>query len=115
MKRQPPVSATGKCSHCPARMVGAGASVRAAGFSAIPSRLAAQATDGVWNAVVTTLGRGTLLIRRREDGPACACPLRAYEIRTIAAKLPPVREQGAEGAGQGIFRPVRAGSCKADG
>lgn len=69
----------------------------------VSSRLAAQETNGVWNAVVTTFGKGTFLIRRATILPANACPLRAYEVRHIAAGPPLVRKRAVNPAG----RPAR--------
>ena len=111
MKRNLPAAAAEDCSGCPAFMADPGATVRVSGFSVIPSRLAAQVADGVWNAVVTTLGKGTFLIRGPQDRPVQACPLRAYEIRHVAAdplpsrkrvKKPAGRQKG-NGTGEGLF------------
>lgn len=98
MKPQPPAVEIGNCVHCPAFMADMGATMCVSGVSVMPSRLAAQVTDGVWNAVVTTLGKGTFLIRRREM-LAATCPLRAYEIRHIAADPPPDRNRREDSAG----------------
>ena len=81
MKSPPPVAETENCARCPAFMAAAGTTLSMNGFSVIPSRVATQVADGVWNAVVTAFGRGTILIRRRAGLPASACPLRAHEIR----------------------------------
>lgn len=91
MKRQPLATESGHCGHGRAFRSATEAAGSRIDISAIPCRVAAQVTDGVWNAVVTTLGRGTFLIRRRERSQAAACPLQAYEIRHIAADLPQVR------------------------
>ena len=107
MKRQPPAAEAENCVHCPAFMADKGSAMCASGVSVIPSRLAAQVTDGVWNAVVTTLGKGTFLIRRREM-QATACPLRAYEIRHIAADPSPDRNRREDSAGH----RDRKGACR---
>ena len=91
MKRPPPAIEAENCVHCPAFVPDKGVALCASGVSVIPSRLAAQVTDGVWNAVVTTLGKGTFLIRCPKDRPVLACPLRAYEVRHIAPKPLPLR------------------------
>jgi len=88
MKRQFPVIKAEECIHCPAFMVDAGSVVWASGFSIISSHLAAQVTEGGWNAVVTTLAKGTFLVRRLKELPADACPLRAYDVRHVAAYSP---------------------------
>lgn len=100
MKRKLPAAEAEDCSRCPALMVDTGATVRVSGVSIIPSRLAAQVTDGVWNAVVTTLGKGTFLIRGPQDRPVHACPLRAYEIRYVAADPVPSRKRAKNPAGR---------------
>ena len=117
MKRQPPAAEVENCDRCPAVMADKGATVCASGFSVIPSRLAAQVTDGVWNAVVTTLGKGTFLIRSPQDRPAHACPLRAYEIRHVAADLLPSRKRvknpegrrKGKGTSENLFVRIPAG------
>ena len=107
MKSPPPVAETENCARCPAFMAAAGTTLSMNGFSVIPSRVAAQVADGVWNAVVTTLGKGTFLIRRREM-QATACPLRAYEIRHIAADPSPDRNRREDSAGH----RDRKGACR---
>ena len=98
MKSPPPVAETENCARCPAFMADAGTTLSMNGFSVIPSRVATQVADGVWNAVVTAFGRGTILIRRRAGLPASACPLRAYEIRHVAAEPPPSRNRPGDSA-----------------
>ena len=113
MKRKLPAVAVEDCGHCPAFMPDPAATMRVNGFSVIPSRLAAQVADGVWNAVVTSFGRGTILVRRRAGLPASACPLRAYEVRHVPAELPPVRKRsggGAEQMDRVVPKPARAGT-----
>lgn len=61
MKRKPPAPALENCSRCPAFVDDAGATVSVGGFAVIPGRLAAQVTDGVWNAVVTMNSKVALL------------------------------------------------------
>ncbi len=120
MKRQPKTGKDEHCEHCPAFMSGMGAMVRVNGFSVVPGRLAAQVTDGEWNAVVTTLGRGTFLIRRREGVPGSACPLRAFEIRHIAKESPTAQKRlrgfgGAPGPERNMPGRAGAGSYGTDG
>lgn len=73
------------CRQCPERLVSDSAGVSVSALSVVPSRLAAQGTDGVWNAVVTTHGKGTFLIRCAPNLPADTCPLRAYDVRWFPA------------------------------
>lgn len=108
MKRPLPAAEAGICVHCPAFMPDKGAALCASSFSVIPSRLAAQVTDGIWNAVVTTLGKGTFLIRRREGSLAAACPLRGFEIRYIPADPFPDRNRREDSAGH----RDRKGACR---
>lgn len=58
-----------------------GVRVRIVGM--LPTRRVAQAIGHAWNAVVTSNGRGTLLIRRRNAHPSNPCPLLRYEVRRI--------------------------------
>ena len=74
----------------PALMGEAGSTAYVHHFSVIPSCLTTQVTEGVWNAVVTTPGKGTFLIRRQKDQSTQPCPLRAYEIRYIEAVSKPM-------------------------
>lgn len=99
MMRALPAPATEACRYCPAFREGLGATLQASEGTILPSRLATQVEEGLWNAVVTTRGRGMFLIRRREGVPADACPLTVYEIRHIATKTPPEREQVVNPAG----------------
>lgn len=96
MKRKLPAAAVEDCSHCPAFVPNTGATVRASGFFAVPSRLAAQVTDGIRNAVVTTFGKGTFIIRGPQDGSVHVCPLRAYDVRHVPADPPPDRNLPAD-------------------
>ena len=105
MTRRFPTTEAENCDRCPAFMADQGSTTCASGVSAISSRLAAQVTDGVWNAVVTTLGKGTFLIRRRETR-AAACPLRAFEIRFIAADPHRDRKEACRNL-RGRVRPGR--------
>ena len=108
MKRQLPAAEAEHCDRCPAFVADTDATVRASGFTLIPSRLVAQVTDGVWNAVVATLGKGTFLIRGPQDRPVHACPLRAYEIRHVAADPLPGRKRPGKSADQ----RDRKGTCR---
>ena len=99
MKRQRSTVKAEDCAHCPACKVDGASAVCASNFSVIPSRLVAQVTEGVWNAVVTTLGKGTFLIRRSKNLPANACPLRAYEVRHVEAEARPRRKRVKNPAG----------------
>ena len=120
MKRNGPAVETADCDRCPAFKVADGAIVDVGNLVAIPGRLAAQETDGVWHAVVSTQGKGTFLVRRREGWAAAACPLRAYEIRFIAPDQPLDRKPAGgfgepPGPGSDMPRPARAGLYTADG
>ena len=84
---------------CSGFMPNLGCSVCLQKLVAIPSHLATQVTAGVWNAVVTTLDRGTFLIRRPMNLSANACSLRAYEIHHIEAVSPPVSQRAGWGSG----------------
>ena len=108
MKRPLPAAEAENCVHCPAFMADKGATMGVSGVSVIPSRLAAQVTDGVWNAVVTTLGKGTFLIRRRKNQPANRCPLRSYEVRHIEVVSSPSRKRAKDSA----VRRERTGTCR---
>ena len=91
MKRKLPAAEAETCDGCPAFKVEDASNVCVISISAIPSRLAAQVTEGVWNAVVTTLGKGTFLIRGPQERPVQTCALRAYEVRHIAPEPLPLR------------------------
>jgi hypothetical protein len=52
-----------------------------------------QTTDDGLDAVVTSAGKGTFLIRRRKGGP---CPLLCYEVRRI--------HTGGQSGGDGVAR-----------
>lgn len=110
MQQQRQSDKTAGCEPCPAFRVEDASNACAIRFSIVPSHLAAQVTDGVWNAVVTTLGKGTLLIRRPKNLPANTCALLAYEIRYIAPLLPPVQKGlgGRQTVGRG---KKRVGTC----
>jgi len=104
MQRQRHSVETAGCEPCPAFMGDDGSTACVGHFSIIPSRMAAQVTDGVWNAVVTTLGKGTFLIRHATNLPANACPLRAYEIRYIEVVSSPVRKRVCRDQRAQVFR-----------
>ena len=108
MKQNEPVVKVVGCAHCPAFMAGAGPAVCARAISVIPSRMVAQVTDGVWNAVVTTLDKGTFLIRRLKGLPAHDCSLQTCEIRHIEADPPPGRKR----AGDSAHRRKKPESCR---
>ena len=108
MTRRFPTTEAENCDRCPAFMADQGSTTCASGVSVIPSRLAAQVTDGVWNAVVTTLGKGTFLIRRRKNQPANRCPLRSYEVRHIEVVSSPSRKRAKDSA----VRRERTGTCR---
>ena len=51
----------------------------------IATRKVVQMTDDGWDAVVTSGGKGTFLIRRGKGHLSTQCPLLCYEIRRIDA------------------------------
>lgn len=84
MKQRGPSFGSTGCDSCPELLIFDGASASVSALSVISGRLAAQVTDGAWNAVVTTTGKGTFLIRRLTES-AGVCSLRAYDVRFIPA------------------------------
>lgn len=50
-------------------------------LTVIETRKVVQTTDEGWDAVVTSGGKGTFLIRRRKGRLSAQCPLLCYEIR----------------------------------
>ena len=60
-----------------------GPEVRVHSISVIETRSFSQLTNGTWNAVVTSGGKGTFLIRRQKDPLSGECPLLCYDVRNI--------------------------------
>jgi hypothetical protein len=108
MKRAEPIAPEADCKGCPSVVAGAGPVLGTVALVAIQSQLTVQATDGAWNAVVTTARKGTFLIRRLAGSSIEACPLRTYEIRHIAAVPPP---GGERTGGDGRLGERRTESC----
>jgi hypothetical protein len=93
MKRVEPIAPGAACKNCPAVVKGEDLVLGMVKMAAIQSQLMVQASEGAWNAVVTTAHKGTFLIRRLAGSLNTACPLRTYEIRHIEAVSPYWHEQ----------------------
>ena len=73
-----------------ARKRAEGSDPRVQSVTVIAARKVAQLTGSTWNAVVTSGGNGTFLVRRRKDRLSSQCPLLCYEVRSIE----PIRHYG---------------------
>ncbi len=89
MKRYQPAAPVTDCEGCPADVKDGDSALSVGKRVAIQSHLTVQATEGTWNAVVTTAQKGTFLVRRLAGLSAETCPLHAYEIRHIAEEPTP--------------------------
>ena len=76
------ITASG-CVGCPAQGSLAGQSVRVNTQALVPSQQLPSETYAEGEVVLTTLGHGTFLIRRRKPSSSNRCPLLNYEVRRI--------------------------------
>ena len=73
------------CRSCPAYWGSEVLNGSVQNLTVISSKMVAQMTDSTWHAMLTSVGKGKFLIRRRKNRTANACPLLNYDVRHIDA------------------------------
>jgi hypothetical protein len=68
---------------CAPRKGSGEADLRVQSVTVVAARKVVQQTDDALDAVVTSAGKGTFLIRRRKEHLSSPCPLLCYEVRRI--------------------------------
>ena len=80
----------------------------AGNLTVIATKRAMRITDHGWDAVITSSGKGTFLIRRRKDALSSQCPFFGYEVRCIAANSHLGQETERQSGGDVVTRQPAA-------
>ena len=96
------------CDGCPAKGPLAGQNLRVNAQARVFSQRVPAATYDSGGVVLTTVGHGTFLIRRRTTSGTNPCPLLDYEVRRIDAEGPSGRTPDRPAEKTALHRTTRA-------